>query len=82
MREPLTVRELTDRPDLLEAARLAVENVLVEYRDSRISVMRNNGLVIRESDGRDSSIVRLGIEHAIAIGLRAILESEERHARD
>ena len=57
---------------LLEIGRKAVENVLIEWRDNRLSQLRNNGLVIREKDGTDSSIIRLGPEDCIRIGLKAI----------
>lgn len=59
--------------DDYEAARKAVEDVLIEFRDARISQLRNNGLVIREKDGGASSIIRLGPEDAVRIGLEAIV---------
>jgi hypothetical protein len=34
--------------------------------------MRNNGLVIKERDGTDSTVIRFGPEDALKIGLRAI----------
>lgn len=58
--------------ELLEVARLAVEEELVELRDSRIFQVRGNGLVIREKDGTNSNIIRLGMEQAMRIGLEAI----------
>jgi hypothetical protein len=61
-----------------EVARLAVENTLVELRDSRISVLnRGNGLVIREFDGSESSVIRMGFETALRIGVEAI----EKHRK-
>lgn len=57
---------------LLEVARKAIEDVLVDFRDSRISLIRGNGLVVRESDGTESHIIRLGPEDAMRIGLKAI----------
>ncbi len=54
--------------------RKAIEDVLVDFRDSRISIVRNNGLVIREKDGKDSKIIRLGSETALKIGLQAIIK--------
>ena len=58
--------------DELEVGRLAVENMLVELRDSRISVMRNNGLCIKEKDSTPSAIVRMPIETAITVAMEAI----------
>jgi len=58
---------------LLEIARKEIEDVLVKMRDGRLSMLnRNNGLVIRERDGKDSDIIRLGPEDAVRIGLQAI----------
>lgn len=62
----------------LEAARKAVESVLVEFRDSRISVpMRGNGFVIREKDGKDSPIMRLSTADGLRIGIKAYLAALE-----
>ena len=69
------LRGIPDNDELLEVGRKAVEDVLVDFRDSRISqFLRGNGLVIKEKDGKDSSIIRLGTEDAISIGLKAILK--------
>lgn len=61
-------------PELLELARKTIEEHLLEMRDSRIGVIRNNGLVIKESDGTSSHIIRMGSEEAVLIGYRAIYE--------
>lgn len=72
------IQSLADNPELLEIARKAVEDELVDFRESRISMMgRGNGLVICESDGTPSSHIRLGTEHALKIGLKAIIEHLE-----
>ena len=65
--EPLT---FTDAE--LEIARSAIEDVLIEWRDNRMSTLRANGLVIHEADGRESSIIRMGPETAVQIGVEAI----------
>lgn len=66
---------LADDDDLLEVGRKAVEQELVEWRDSRMSLLgRGNGLVIREKDGKESSIIRFGPETALRIALKAIAE--------
>jgi len=63
---------LTD--DLLEIGRKAIEDALVEWRDERLSQpMRGNGLVIRERDGRESSMIRFGPEDALRIGIKAMI---------
>lgn len=69
---PETLRELAGNDDLLEVARMAIEDVLIDFRDRRISTLRNNGLVCRESNGDNSDVIRLGPEDALRIGLKAI----------
>ncbi len=59
--------------ELLEVGRLAIEAELAEMRDSRMFQIRGNGLVIREKDGKDSSIIRFGPETALRIGIEAIV---------
>lgn len=60
-------------PELLEVGRLAIEDALIEFRDSRISALgRANGLVVREMDGSPSSIIRFGPEDGLMIGLEAM----------
>jgi len=64
---------LAENKKLLEVGRKAVEDVLIEWRDNRISEFnRGNGLVVREKNGRDSHIIRFGIETALRIALRAM----------
>jgi hypothetical protein len=74
---PAMVRALAADRELLEVGRKAVEDVLIEFRDARIGVLRNNGLVVRERDGTDSHIIRLGVEDGVAIALRAIADHLE-----
>lgn len=70
---PNDLANLANNQELLEIGRKAIEDVLIEYRDSRISLMgRNNGLIVAEKDGKRSGIIRLGPEDALRIGLRAI----------
>ncbi len=58
---------------LLEIGRQAIEDMLIEWRDSRLSEFsRGNGLVIREKDGKESSIIRFGPETALYVGIKAI----------
>lgn len=65
--------EIADDEALLEIGRKAVEDALIEFRDSRMGEFcRGNGLVIRERDGKPSTIIRFGPETALRIGLKAI----------
>jgi hypothetical protein len=65
---------LTDESSL-EVARSAIENTLIDFRDRRISIMgRGNGLVVREKDGTESSLMRLTVASALKIGLKAMAE--------
>lgn len=73
--ELLLVAESTE---LLDIARRAIEDALLELRNSRISVVRNNGLVIREIDGTPSNVIRMGPEIAMRIGLKAIADYLEQ----
>lgn len=67
------LEQLAGNEQMLEVGRCAIEQVLVEFRNNRISLLgRGNGLVIREKDGAGSAIIRLGPEDALRIGLRAI----------
>ena len=67
------IKEIANNNELLEIGRAAVEKVLIEWRDSRLSEpFRGNGLVIREHDGRESATIRFGPETCLMIGLKAI----------
>lgn len=72
------LRNIANRKDLLEIGRKAVEDVLIDWRDSRLSLLnRGNGLVVCERDGGHSDIIRMGAETAIKIGLEAIAKHLE-----
>ena len=66
------LEEIAEDTTLLEIGRQAIENTLVELRDGRIGRICNNGLVIKESDGSNSHIIRMRPDDALRIGLRAI----------
>ena len=66
--------QLTDAD--YERCRKYIEDVLVDWRDNRLSVMRNNGLVIRERDGKDSSIIRLGFDDAMRMAIKHLLGTD------
>ena len=62
-----------DQKLMWEVPRKAIEDALIEWRDSRLSLLgRNNGLVVKEADGTESSVIRLGPEDAVVIGLRSL----------
>lgn len=70
----MEISELLENPDLLEVARLAIENELISLRDSRIAILgRANGLVVKEKNGQDSHIIRMTIKVALEIGIKAIV---------
>jgi len=67
------LRAIADDPELIEVARRKIEDVLIEFRDSRISqALRNNGLVVYERNGQASDIIRLSNAEAVSIGMKAI----------
>lgn len=78
--KPKTLVEVAESEELLEVGRKAIEDVLRAWRDGRISmgIGRGNGLVIREADGQESSVIRFGPEDALRIGLKAIAEHLEK----
>lgn len=71
---PDEIRGLSHNPELMEVARRAIENELIDRRDRSISVLRNNGLVIKHFNSEPSSIIRMSSEEAVQIGLRAIAD--------
>ena len=69
--------------ELVEIARKEIEDALIGYRDNRISAMgRNNGLVVKEKDGTESSIIRFGPESAITIGLCGVMAYLSKNLRE
>jgi hypothetical protein len=63
----------------IEAARRHLEDVLIEFRDMRVSVApggpAGHGLVVREADGKSSDIIRLRTAEAIRIAVKTMLEA-------
>lgn len=70
--EKMTLEEIISNHELLEIGRKAIEAILIDRRNSRIFILRNNGLVCKERNGDPSNIIRMGPEEAIIIGLEAI----------
>ena len=70
-----SISKVIESEELLEVGRKAIEDVLIDFRDSRIShPNRGNGLVCCEKDGEPSSVIRLGPESGLKIALKAIVE--------
>ena len=62
--------------EALTVAHLAVEDVLIDFRDSRIGVLgRANGFVINEPDGTPSPIMRLSTRDGLEIAIKAYLQA-------
>ncbi len=63
----------------IEAARRYIEDLLIEFRDMRVSIApggpAGHGLVVRELDGKSSDIIRLRTAEAIRIAVKAMLEA-------
>jgi len=71
---PAEIRGLAHNPELMEVAHRAIRNELSNRRDQSISILRDNGLVIKYSDGKVSDVIRMSPEEAVKVGLRAIAE--------
>lgn len=67
--------EINIDPHALEVARLAVENTLIEFRDSAMFMVGGNGFVVRNKDGSPSEIMRLSTAFGLQIGIKAYLEA-------
>lgn len=78
------LRVMADDNELLwTVPRRAIEEALVDFRDSGISLLgRNNGLVIKYKDGSSSDIIRLGPEDAVRIGLIALADHIEKQEKE
>lgn len=73
------LREIADSDELMRAAHIAVEDLLIQMRDDRMSMPnRANGFVVRENDGSPSHVIRLGTRDGIAIAIRAIADRMEQ----
>lgn len=69
----MRISEIYENDHLIEVGRKAVEDSLLHRRDARFSLLGyGNGLVVREKDGGESSIIRLSTGDAIVIALKAI----------
>lgn len=70
------LRALAKDERIVEVGRRAIEDTLIDFRDERISIMgRGNGFVVREADGTDSSIIRIGTPEGLMLALRAMADA-------
>jgi hypothetical protein len=64
----------------LTAAHVAVEDTLIEFRDSRLSVIGPaNGFIVKERNGADSPIMRLGTRDGLRIAIKTYLAAAATH---
>lgn len=80
----LALRKLAKDPRLLTQVHLKIENLLIEMRDSGMSVgvsapgggihFPANGLVVKYRDGQPSDIIRLGTRDAVRTALEGAAE--------
>ncbi len=61
----------------LEVARKAVEDRLIEMRDSSMFMLSNNGFVCKSFDGTPSSIIRLSTAFGLQLGIEAYMAALE-----
>jgi len=70
-------KQIAADKSLLNVGRCAVQNVLIQWRDSGICALnRGNGLVIKERCGHHSDLIRFGFEVGFRIALKAIAEGK------
>lgn len=63
----------------LEVARKAIEDILVDFRDGRLSAINcGNGFVCREKDGKPSDIIRLSTKQGLSIAINEYLKVIEQ----
>jgi len=72
------LRQAAEDKELLFVAHKAIEDILVEWRNLRLSTpFVANGLVIREYDGESSSTIRMSTREAIVTALNAMAKHLE-----
>jgi len=71
----LGIRQRTEiNEEALTAAHVAVEDVLIEFRDGGIGVLGcANGFVVNYRDGSPSPVMRLGTREGLRIAIKAYL---------
>ena len=69
------LRALAEDREAIYIMHKAIEDVLIEWRDSRLSYLTvGNGFTIRESDGSPSDVIRLRVPDGLRIGLNALAD--------
>lgn len=68
------LRDLLE-PEALERARKLVEDELIDWRDSGLFTLRNNGLSVRNKDGSGSEIIRFGFEAGLQLVIKDRIET-------
>jgi hypothetical protein len=73
--DPDALRHIANDHELLwNIARRAIEDELIDWRDNGRFVLRNNGFVVKYSDGTPSDIIRFGPEVGVRIALLALAD--------
>lgn len=60
--------------DELTVLHVYMEDILIEFRDGRLSELCANGLVVRERDGTPSPMIRIGTRAACRMIIRKFLD--------
>lgn len=74
------LRALAEDGELIEVARKAIEDELIEWRDSMMFTICGNGFAIRGKDGTPSPIIRFRTDVGLCIALEAIAKHLEAKA--
>jgi len=67
-------RKAAEDSVLLNVAHRRIEDVAIEMRDMGAFVIRANGIVCRDFDSTDSSMIRISTPGAVALALQAIAD--------
>ena len=80
--DSVVLRRAAETTEMLEAGRKAVEDVLVEFRDSCISIpFQGNGFGIRDKEGKDVGVlIRLSTADGLRIALKAMADHVAENA--
>lgn len=71
------LREILKDPEMMEIARLAVEDELMEWRDAMRFVSNRNGFAILNRDGSPSNVIRLSTVMGLHTALNAMADRLE-----
>jgi hypothetical protein len=73
------VAEFLCRPEVVQQMHLAIENLLIEFRESGIFVIHPaNGFTVKSVEGEPNSIMRIGTRS----GLEHIMKQFQERPRD